>query len=86
MNAVSRVLVWVHQTVYTWVAVFDENTRFFWSRYVVLLESREDSRVLGIVAVWSTAGGHLLNTCIFVVSFFTLPCLSQRFWSDTEED
>ena len=64
--------------VYTWVAVFDENTRFFWSRYVVLLDPTKTLVSLVLLLSgrqrWASAeprgSEHL---CIFVVSF--LLCL-----------
>ena len=54
LNAVSRVWLGCIER-YTWVAVFDENTHVFLVTVCCSPGSREDSRVLGIVVVWSTA-------------------------------
>ena len=47
-------LAWVYRTLHV-VVSFDENTRFFLGHGMFSSGPRGNSRVLGIVAVWSTA-------------------------------
>ena len=54
-------LAWVHRTLHV-AGSFLQRTHVFLFTVCCLPGSRGNSRVLGIVAVWSTAGGHLLNT------------------------
>ena len=83
-------LAWVHRTFHV-VGSFDENTRFFFCHdmlfswiprklvsLVLLLSGRQR------LDICQTRGSEPL--CLFVVSLFTLPCLSQCFWKQYRED
>ena len=73
---------------YTWLAVFDENTRFSWSRYVVLLDPAET--LVSLVSLLSgrqrlKSAEHVALSISVTLSPCTLLCLSQCFWSATEK-
>ena len=74
---------------YTWVAVFDENTRFSGHGMLFSWIPRRLSCPWYCCCLVDSAG-HLLNTWLgaslyFCCLLFTLPCLSQCFWNDTEK-
>ena len=73
---------------YTWLAVFDENTRFSGHGMSFSWIPRKLS------CPWYRcclvdSGGNLLKTwllaSLYLCLFSTLPCLSQCFWNDTEK-
>ena len=63
---------------YTWMAVFDENTRFCWSRYVVLLDPAKTLVSLVLLLSgrqrWTSAEHVALGISVSLLSLFLL-CL-----------
>ena len=73
---------------YTWLAVLTR-THVFWLRYVVLLDPAETLVSLVLLLSgrqrWTSAEHVALSISVFCCLLFTLPCLSQCFWNDTEK-
>ena len=71
-------LAWVHQTLHVGGSFFDENTRFFWSRYVVLLDPAKTLVSLVLLLSgrqrWTSAEHVALSISVFLLSPFLL-CL-----------
>ena len=72
---------------YTWLGVL-ARTQVFPGHGMYSSGLRGNSRVLGIVVVWSTAVEYAENVALSIsvsLSPFDSACLSQCFWNDTEK-
>ena len=89
MNAVSRVWLGCIER-YTWVAVFDENTGFFWSRYVVLLDPTKTLVSLVLLLSgrqrWASAEHVALSISVFLLSPFYSALSQSVFLERYRED